>query len=273
LSNVVAIAAGGGNSLVLKADGKVMGWGLAGACPDPASLSNIVAIAAGDNGPALGYISWMALQADGRVVAGSQHGYSLGPYLSDVVAIAASRGTDHHISLALMRNGSVAALPWGFNFYASQGQPLVPAGLANVVAVAAGNDHNLALIGSGPPYLLNRLVSRTAVMSGNSYFRIEAGGAPPLYYQWEFNGTNLAGATDALLALTDLQPNQVGTYSVTVSNPFGTVSNSAQLTFLAPLDITAQPQSRTNFGGSTATFSVTVTGIEPLYFQVANEQR
>ena len=116
LSNVVAVAAGRGNSLVLKADGKLLAWGLAGSSPDPTALSNIVTVAAGNNNAFFGYISWMALQADGRVVAGSQYGSFLGPLLSNVVAISASRGTDHHISLALMKNGTVAALPWGFNF-------------------------------------------------------------------------------------------------------------------------------------------------------------
>ena len=77
----------------------------------------------------------------------------------------------------------------------------------------------------------------------------------------------MTGATDPVLALTNLQPNQAGTYSVTVSNPFGTVSNSAQLTFLAPLDITAQPQSQTVQVGDSAYFSCTVAASGPLAYQ------
>ena len=41
----------------------------------------------------------------------------------------------------------------------------------------------------------------------------------PLSYQWWFQGTNpLAGATNAMLALSNVQPAQAGEYLVVVSN-------------------------------------------------------
>ena len=46
-----------------------------------------------------------------------------------------------------MADGTVTAI-LGYNFY---GGPNVPPGLTNVVAVAAGDNHNLALVGDGPP--------------------------------------------------------------------------------------------------------------------------
>jgi hypothetical protein len=48
LSNVVAVAAGGGHSLALKNDGTVVGWGkdYSHEVPPPEGLSNVVAIAA-----------------------------------------------------------------------------------------------------------------------------------------------------------------------------------------------------------------------------------
>jgi hypothetical protein len=45
--------------------------------------------------------------------------------------------------------------------------------------------------------------------------------APFLRYQWRLNGTNIAGATAASLALTNVQVNAAGTYSVRVTNQFG----------------------------------------------------
>lgn len=64
LSNVVAIAAGNRVNLALKADGTVMSWGLNNLRQTdvPAGLSNVVAIAAGD-------LHSMALKADGTIVA------------------------------------------------------------------------------------------------------------------------------------------------------------------------------------------------------------
>jgi hypothetical protein len=66
--------------------------------------------------------------------------------LTNVVAIAASRGlpSEASHSLALRADGTVVA--WGDN---STGQTTVPAGLTNVVAIAAGEAHNLALRADG----------------------------------------------------------------------------------------------------------------------------
>ncbi|MFO1497862.1 MAG: immunoglobulin domain-containing protein [Verrucomicrobiota bacterium] len=55
---------------------------------------------------------------------------------------------------------------------------------------------------------------------------VEAGGPGPLGYQWTFNGRTLAGATNAVLTLTDLQSNQAGLYAVLVTNPYGAITSS-----------------------------------------------
>jgi hypothetical protein len=46
-----------------------------------------------------------------------------------------------------------------------------------------------------------------------------------LTYQWRFNGTNLAGATQTSLVLTNLQLSDSGLYSVEVSNVLGRASS------------------------------------------------
>src|SRR5206468_1701406 len=50
-------------------------------------------------------------------------------------------------------------------------------------------------------------------------------GSFPLSYQWHFNGTNLFGATNTSLTLTNIQPTDAGIYSVTVSNANGTATS------------------------------------------------
>jgi Immunoglobulin domain len=55
-----------------------------------------------------------------------------------------------------------------------------------------------------------------------------------LFFQWQFDGTNLANATNATLTLTNLTSSQTGSYSLLVSNSLGsTTSSDALLTVLA----------------------------------------
>jgi hypothetical protein len=62
-------------------------------------------------------------------------------------------------------------------------------------------------------------------------FSVSATGTAPLFYQWSFNGTNIVGATDSQLILTNLQISQAGAYSVGITNSVGiALSTSAQLT-------------------------------------------
>lgn len=133
LSNVVSVAAGSLQSLALRADGTVIGWGDASASTPPEGLSNVVAIAAGDR-------QNLALKTDGTVVAWGSPYYpiltNVPAGLSNVVAIGC--GDDHN--LVLKGNGTVFA--WGVNY---SRQTNIPSDLSNVVAIVAGNTGNLAI--------------------------------------------------------------------------------------------------------------------------------
>ena len=41
--------------------------------------------------------------------------------------------------------------------------------------------------------------------SPNKVFVVGANGTPPLFYQWQFKGTNLPGANNSSLTLTNIQ--------------------------------------------------------------------
>lgn len=58
---------------------------------------------------------------------------------------------------------------------------------------------------------------------------VAAAGSPPLSYQWSFDGTNIAGATNATLILTNIQATNTGNYSVLVSDNLGTVTSTDAL--------------------------------------------
>jgi alpha-tubulin suppressor-like RCC1 family protein len=255
LSNVVAIAAGGYFSVALLANGTVIAWGddSEGELAVPASLSNVVAIAAG-------VYHGLALQANGTVVGWGYNGYgqtTVPGTLSNVVAISAG----YYNSLALQANGTLVG--WGYNGY---GENTTPAGISNFIAVASGESHTIAVFNNGAPSVTREPLAANADSGGGVVLSVGATGASPLSYQWSFNGTNIAGATNVVLTLINAQLTNSGLYTVVVSNSFGVAVSAAgalKVNNSAPV-ITAQPASQTVMLGGNAAFSVGVTGSQPL---------
>jgi sugar lactone lactonase YvrE len=76
---------------------------------------------------------------------------------------------------------------------------------------------------------------------------------------------NLGGP---VLTLNNLTTNNVGTYDVIVTGPYGSVTSSVvSLTVLVPATITVQPQNQFVAVGSNATLNVAATGTPPLNYQ------
>ena len=71
------------------------------------------------------------------------------------------------------------------------------------------------------PYFQIEPADQTVNAGQTVNFTASAGGTPPLAYQWQFDGTNLAGATTTLLMLANVQAGQAGVYSMVVSNAAG----------------------------------------------------
>jgi hypothetical protein len=78
----------------------------------------------------------------------------------------------------------------------------------------------------------------TNYVGGFAAFSAIVAGSPPITLQWQFEGTNIPGATGSQLVLGNLSAIDAGSYTLTASNPYGTnVSTAAALTVLpaAPL--------------------------------------
>ena len=68
--------------------------------------------------------------------------------------------------------------------------------------------------------------SLTAPADTSASLTLMAAGVAPLSYQWRFNGTNLANATAATLAFTNVQLTDAGSYVVVVTNSFSAATSS-----------------------------------------------
>jgi uncharacterized repeat protein (TIGR03803 family) len=130
-----------------------------------------------------------------------------------------------------------------------------------------GNVFRITPNGFGPRIVLQPQ-DQTVVIGSNALFFVPADGAPPLSYQWQYEGANITGATNASLIITNVQKQQLGEYRATIRNPIGSVvSSSALLSFGTSAVITRQPQSQNLAAGARAAFTVAATGSPPLRYQ------
>jgi len=88
----------------------------------------------------------------------------------------------------------------------------------------------------GPPGLLVQPVGQMLLAGSNLVLSASAEGALPLQYQWQFNGTNIAGATNSMLTLLAIQLSSSGTYRVQVSNTSGSTMSSEVSIVVLPAD-------------------------------------
>jgi uncharacterized repeat protein (TIGR01451 family) len=119
-----------------------------------------------------------------------------------------------------------------------------------------------------PPAITQQPQSQTVNLGADVTFTVTAVGTAPLLYQWQLDGTSLAGATNATLTLANVETNEAGNYGVSLSNVAGSTSSSnALLTVLVPPSILSQPTNQTVISGATASFQVVASGSSPLTYQ------
>ena len=312
-ADVVDLAAGLAHSLALRGDGTVLAWGLdfLGSTEVPAGLSNVTAIAAA------GFHN-LALRNDGSVAGWGQI-TNVPPQATNVVAIAAGLT----FNAALRSDGQVVAwgafippagetfslscLGWSFRGGTLSDAPLPGVSTAtNIVAIAAGDEHILALRADGTVLAWGddtlgqidvlALSGVTALAAGGSQSLALVGpasprlwfwqtnfvtgdggaialapafaGAPPLSWSWQLNGAIVAGATNRFLCLPSFGPIAGASCVATVTNLVGAAS---ALVFLSststPPVITVPPAGQIVGAGSNVTFAVTASGSPPLAYQ------
>jgi hypothetical protein len=121
-----------------------------------------------------------------------------------------------------------------------------------------------------PPSISMQPSDVVAPEGSNALFSVSADGAPGLSYQWTFDGTNLDGATNSVLLITNSVPDAAGEYRVLVSNPYANMdSEPATLTVIvtsSPPVILSQPRDLTLVDGATAIFSIAASGAGPLSY-------
>lgn len=238
----IAITAGWEASSVLRSDGSVIQWGHGQKVPTD-DRHDLVAIAPG-----------LSLRKDGTLLGWPD---ATGPGLAPIVAISGSRDRQ----LVLRADGTA----WPYD-------ASMPPGLTNIISIAAGFQHSVALMGGGPPRLLQQPVSFTAVAGRNARFAVSASGAQPIAYQWRQNGRPIPNATNQVLALDHVSIFDGGPYDAVASNASGTsTSRVAVLTLMfqppSALTVRAQPEGGIGYLGGSAQFTATARGSTPFEYR------
>lgn len=292
LSDVIAVASSGGQTLALRNNELVVGWGAndVGQINTPADLANVVSVAAGtyncfavlENGTvrqwgnqpagdgwpipvvapgdtdvlatAAGTYSAWSLHNNGTV---RSWGWLGGDQYPDTVAIAAGAGP----RLSILPRDFVIGLRLDGTVYTagtmSDYLPKIPAGLSNVIAIAAGYGHAAVLVNDGSPCAIGSGLNQTRTR-GSTAVLFPGIVGPGLSYQWRYNGENIPGATAAFLGITNLTIANAGVYDLVASNVFGIVTNQ-------PATLSVQPsppriQTDSGFGLAGGQFSFNVIG-------------
>ena len=130
--------------------------------------------------------------------------------------------------------------------------------------VLSGDATTALLLGAEPlhttnqaPCITSQPQSLTVGIGQNASFAVTvvAGTNPGLFsYQWRKDGTNVIGATGAMLVLTSVGTNQAGSYTVVVSNAAGSVTSAPQ----AVLTVNAAPAGAVVAWGNNSSGQTTV---------------
>ncbi len=238
LTATVAIAAGSSHSLALRQNGTVVAWGAntLGQTNVPPDLTNTVAIGAGHFhslvvvGDGLPEIS---LQPTGRV-----------SFSGDTISLTVRAHGPQPVGFQWRKNGAIIAdaTNAALSFASVQ---LGDAGNYSVlVSNAAGSvlsaEAVLSVVESLP--LILTPPANAAVQAGAlAQFQVVADGSRPLSYQWQFEGTNVAAATNTSLLLANVSFADAGAYAAVVNNAFGAVTSAAAMLFVGVPPLPGSP--------------------------------
>jgi len=107
-------------------------------------------------------------------------------------------------------------------------------GVTTITAASGSVSNSTTLTVVSPPAISVQPTNNTVSPNGSVTLSVSATGGS-LSYQWQLNGTNIAGANAASLTITNVSSADIGVYTVIVNNASGSVTS--QSITLASVDI------------------------------------
>ena len=223
---------------------RLNGFNISGATGATLSLNNVQA---GNNG----YYTVVVVNAFGTVTSDPGSLTVLTPPAITRQPVGSSKVAGQPVTFTVVATGSAPlAYQWrlnGTNLSGAVANSLtldaVSVAAAGLYSVAVSNpagvvvSANALLMVSSPPVISTQPAARVVNAAAPVTFTVAALGDAPFTYQWQFNGTNLVGATGTSFSIAAATPSHAGLYTVVVSNRLGTATSSAARLTVLPISV------------------------------------
>ena len=262
LMKVTSIDAGGSQTMAQRENGSLIVWGGRTQYPVPLDIKSVSSFSTGPGASAL----YLALTTNGLVRAWGfgGAGTNVPPNLTGIIAVEAA-GSDNNIGVALALRSNRTVTAWGSSY---AGLTNIPTGLSNVLSLAGGASHVLALTDNGRPLIIQPPVGGTFYSGRDLTLKAKIAGKTPLSLQWFKDGNPIPGGTEATLVLPFAQANDAGSYHLVASNALGTAQS-----VVVPVTVVdrspglmSSVQSRFAYYGSPFSVGASVIGSGPIEF-------
>lgn len=231
-TNVAIISAGRWHNLALRMDGVLVGWGgcESGECSTPEGLTNLVALSGGSAhsvAPVTDRAPWLvAGPTDQSAYTGTTAEFGV------LVAGAVPLSLQWQLQGANLPDATGARLVFSNVQYGDAGSYRVVA--SNAFGSLTSSPAALTVVGAAP-FIVRQPVAPSVLPSGQAEFEVVADGSRPMWFQWQFAGVAIPGATNATLLLSNLVPSHAGNYTAVVTNFFGSVTSAVAALNLLPV--------------------------------------
>jgi NOL1/NOP2/fmu family ribosome biogenesis protein len=123
--------------------------------------------------------------------------------------------------------------------------------VSNAAGSATSRVANLTV--AAPPQILTQPQSQAVLAGASMLLSVTVTGAPPISFQWRWNGTNLAdgnrisGARTNSLTIANVQSQDAGLYTTVVRNPWGSVTSAPARLFYGEMTLYVSNQTPARF--------------------------
>jgi len=168
-----------------------------------------------------------------KVAENDNWGIPVGSGVADAVTLTAAFARSGAFALTAGSRDAALLIELAAGSYTLQ-----VSGVGNTTGTALVEIYDLA----APPIISAQPQSLTLTAGAAGSLAVVAAG-PELAYQWFKDGASLAAARSATLLLTPVQAASAGTYSVTVTNPGGSITSAAATVTVQSNQTGAKPSS------------------------------